>query len=177
MGEILGLKWSYIDRKAGFIRLPAELTKESKPKRIPINRHVNKVLNNVPRALRHDFVFTYRGNSSSEWGIKRSYTTACKNSGVPYGGKTQNGITFHDIRRTVKTNMLKAGLSKVYRDVILGHSLKGMDVHYLAPDEQTLAEAMEKYTAWIDGQLKFQNVDHSVDQAQISENNAAVDSW
>ena len=51
-----------------------------------------------------------------------------------------------------------------------------MDVHYLAPDEKTLAEAMEKYTAWIDGQLKFRNVDHSVDQAQISENNAAVDS-
>jgi len=36
MGEILGLRWSFIDRETGFIRLPAELTKESKPKSIPI---------------------------------------------------------------------------------------------------------------------------------------------
>lgn len=69
--------------------------------------------------------------------------------------------------------MLNAGLSKVYRDLILGHSLKGMDVHYLVSDEKTLTEAMEKYTVWIDGQLKFQNVDHSVDQAQISEDTTA----
>ncbi len=43
------------------------------------------------------------------------------------------GIIFHDLRRTVKTNMLSAGVDKVYRDTILGHSLQGMDVHYMAP--------------------------------------------
>jgi len=40
-------------------------------------------------------------------------------------------ITFHDIRRTVKTGMLKAGVDEVYRDAILGHAKKGMDEHYL----------------------------------------------
>ena len=68
----------------------------------------------------------------------------------------------HDIRRTVKTNMLNAGVDKVHRDLILGHSLRGMDVHYLAPDEDTLRQAMDKYTRWVDDQ--FQNVDQSVDQ-------------
>ena len=46
--------------------------------------------------------------------------------------------------------MLKAGLEKEYRDTILGHSLKGMDVHYLVLDDKTLAEAMERYTKWVD---------------------------
>ncbi len=62
MGELLKLKWSHYDRKAMFIRLPAEVTKEDKPKDIPVNRHVENVLDGLPRALKHDYVFTYRGS-------------------------------------------------------------------------------------------------------------------
>ena len=46
---------------------------------------------------------------------------------VQYGEKTPNGITFHDMRRTVKTNMLNAGVDKTYRDMILGHRLQNVD--------------------------------------------------
>ena len=70
--------------------------------------------------------------------LKRSFRTACKNAGVPYGRKTQNGITFHDIRRTVKTHLLYAGVDKVRRDAIVGHSLKGMDVHYIVLSDESL---------------------------------------
>ncbi len=59
--------------------------------------------------------------------------------------------------------MVNASIDKVYRDLILGHSLLGMDVHYMAPSDDDLKNAMEKYTAWIDDQIA--NVDHSVDQA------------
>jgi len=71
----------------------------------------------------------------------------------PYGRKTPNGITFHDMRRTVKTHMLYAGVDKVHRDLILGHSLKGMDVHYLAPSDESLKEAMDRYTRWLDEKI------------------------
>jgi integrase len=148
LGELRELKWSYIDQKEGFIRLPAKVTKEKKPKNIPINRNVQEVLKNLPRAINHDFVFTYRGNPiRSKNGLKRSFT-------------------FHDIRRTVKTNMLNAGVDKAHRDLILGHSLEGMDVHYIAPDEHTLKQAMGKYTKWLDDQIAhaLASVDHPVDQ-------------
>ena len=49
--------------------------------------------------------------------------------------------------------MLKAGVNKIHRDLILGHSLRGMDVHYLAPGEDSLKDAMDKYTKWIDDQV------------------------
>ena len=168
-GELLKLKWSYLDRKAWFIRLPAKVVKEGRDKSIPINEHVKAVLESVPRSINHDFVFTYRGKNIEENGIKKSFMTACKNAGIPHGRKTENGLTFHDIRRTVKTNMLKAGLEKEYRDTILGHSLKGMDVHYLVLDDKTLAEAMAKYTKWVDRNLETvsANVTHSVTQGQI----------
>ena len=50
--------------------------------------------------------------------------------------------------------MLRAGVNKIYRDLILGHSLKGMDAFYLKPDEDDLKQAMDIYTAWFDEQLE-----------------------
>jgi integrase len=133
-GEIRGLKWEHIDYKAGFIRLPAEVTKEKKAKNIPMNR-------------------------------SEAFATICKRAGLPHGQKG-DGITFHDIRRTVKTNMLKAGVIKEYRDMILGHSLQGMDVHYIVEDESILREAMKKYTDWLDNQLT--SLDQTLDQADLT---------
>lgn len=162
-GEIRLLKRSYIDRKDGFMRLPKEVTKENKPKNIPINHHVKSVLDSVPRALKHPYIITYQGKRiAHKDGLRNSFKTACKNAKIPQGRKTENGIIFHDIRRTIKTNMLTAGVDKVHRDLILGHSLHGMDVNYMAPDDETFKQAMEKYTQWIDHQIA--NIDQSVDQ-------------
>jgi integrase len=61
-GEIRGLKWSYVDRQAGMIRLPAEVTKEKRPKLIPINHHVQAVLDAQIRAIHHDYVVTMAMN-------------------------------------------------------------------------------------------------------------------
>ena len=156
------LKWSYVDRKKGFIRLPKEITKEKKAKNIPINHHVKALLDGIPRNITHGYVISYKGNPITTYGgLKGSFKTACKNAGVPKGRKTPNGIIFHDIRRTVKTNMLEAGVDKVYRDLILGHSQRGMDAYYLKPNEETLKQAMDKYTRWIDN--KILNLDHSLD--------------
>jgi integrase len=54
-GELLNLKWSHIDKEKGFIRLPAEMTKERKAKAVPLNHHARKALDALPRALHHDF--------------------------------------------------------------------------------------------------------------------------
>lgn len=161
LGELRELQWSHIDKDEMFVRLRE--TKESKPKNIPINRHVEVVLKGLPRAVHHDFVFTYRGEPiRHKNGLKRALTTACKKAGIPYGRNREKGLTFHDIRRTVDTNMVAAGIDSPYRAKILGHSLKGMDVHYVHPSDEDLTRAMQIYTAWLDEQIK--NVDQYVDR-------------
>ncbi len=163
-GELRALQWSHIDREKWVIRLPADLTKERKAKVIPINHQVKRVLADITRAIHHDLVLTYHHEPIvTAGGIKKSFISACGKAGIPYGQDQQNGITFHDIRRTVKTNMLSAGVDKVYRDTILGHSLQGMDVHYMAPSEDDLHQAMRQYTEWLDSHI-LQSVDHIVDQ-------------
>jgi integrase len=162
LGEILGLRWTYIDREHGVIRLPADVTKEGRPKIIPMNHHVTEVLGSILRILRHDFVFTFRDEKLGE--VKRAFSATCKRAGITQGRDNPEGIIFHDIRRTVKTNMLNAGVDQVHRDVILGHSLHGMDVHYMSPSIDDLHRAMAKYTEWLDGQIAdvSQNVNNCI---------------
>jgi len=154
-GELRALRWSHIDREKWFIRLPADIPKEKKAKVIPINHNVKRVLADLPRAIHHDFVLTYKNEPIvTAGGIKNSFISACGKAGILYGQHEPNGVTFHDLRRTVKTNMLNAGVDKVHRDIILGHSLHGMDVHYMSPSEEDLHRAMSKYTAWLDAQMQ-----------------------
>jgi hypothetical protein len=49
--------------------------------------------------------------------------------------------------------MVRAGLNKALRDIILGRSLKGMDAYYLRPTDEDLTEAMKRYTLGLDKQL------------------------
>lgn len=154
-GELRALRWSHLDREKWVIRLPADIPKEKKAKVIPINHHVKRVLADLPRAIHHDFVLTYKNEPIvTAGGIKNSFISACGKAGILYGQHEPNGVTFHDLRRTVKTNMLNAGVDKVHRDIILGHSLHGMDVHYMSPSEEDLHRAMSKYTAWLDAQMQ-----------------------
>lgn len=155
LGEILKLKWSQVDRKEMFIRLDGGSTKEGRPKSIPINRHVATVLASQIRAINHDYVFLYNGKPiRSKCGIRRSLETACKKANIAFGRKADGGITFHDIRRTVKTLMVEAGIDKAYRDTILGHSLRGMDARYIVPSDEALRVAMERYTAFMDARIE-----------------------
>lgn len=161
-GEIVNLKWSDIDRKKKMIHLTADATKEAKPKLIPINHHVIKALETLPRALKHDSVFMYRGSPIND--VRNSFEDLCVGLGIAHGRNTEGGMTFHDFRTTVKTNMLRAGIDKALRDTILGHSLSGMDAFYIKPSEEDLHRAMDKYTRWIDRQLKTENLDQTIDQ-------------
>jgi integrase len=163
-GEILNLCWKSVDLKKKYICLEANDTKESKPKDIPINHHVEKVLVRLGkiRSIKHDFVFTYKNQPIKR--IIKSFRSCCDKAEIPYGEGLKDGVTFHDIRRTVKTNMLNASVDKIYRDVILGHSLEGMDAVYMSPSRDDLTEAMKKYTEWLDSKMELEFVDHSVDQ-------------
>ena len=149
-GEILKLKWSHVDLKASFIRLTKADTKEGKAKSVPLNKYVVQPLSEISpvQRLSSEYVFTRNGKTIRDMTDYMRFL--CKRAGVPYGSKVQEGITFHDFRRTAKTFMLKAGVDKVYRDKILGHALHGMDKHYMVVEDEDLTRAMKKYTDYLD---------------------------
>lgn len=152
--EIKFAQWDEVDMKAGFVRLKPERTKEKRAKIIPINGHVRQVLEGIPRAIHHNNVFTYQGKPITD-NMRKSLVTACKVAGIEYGQHIEGGFRFHDIRTTVKTNMKRAGIDESLRNIILGHSLKGMDTYYIKPTEADLHRAIERYTQWLDESIKI----------------------
>jgi len=153
-GEILGLQWEHIDLRGGFIRLTGNETKEKQQKRIPINTNVKTVLESIPQSSKHDHIISYHGKPIAA-GLRKSMMAACKAIGITYGMDKPGGLRFHDLRTSVKTYMLKAGIDKAIRDTILGHSLEGMDMYYIKPTDQDLHDAMVRYTKWLDEQVRL----------------------
>jgi integrase len=129
------------------------------------------ILDSQIRALHHDYVFSYLNKQlRGSQGAKKAFMLACKRAGIPYGRSQESGLTLHDFRRSAKTYMAQAGIDKSFRDTILGHSLEGMDRHYIKPSDEMLTDAMTKYTRWLDAQVetKRKDVDHFVDQVHFS---------
>lgn len=119
---------------------------------IPVNKYVRSALESAPHAIHHGKVFTYHGMPITD-NFRKSLITASMKAGLKYGLKAEGGFRFHDIRASVKTGFLKAGVDKTIRDVILGHSLQGMDRYYIRPSEEDLKQAMDQYTMWLDDQI------------------------
>ena len=154
-GEILGLEWNNVDDDLQFIRLEESDTKEGKSKIVPLNHHVRTLFSNLIKEKNgHPNVITYYGKPITQKdALKKSLSTTCKKAELPYGTKTDNGIIFHDFRRSFKTNMVLSGVAEPIADTILGHSLLGMNKHYIKPNEDSLMESIEIFTKWLDPKI------------------------
>lgn len=120
LGEILGLKWSAVDFKQGHITL--RKTKSSKPRYIPMNRDVVKLLSGISRES--EFVFPSRRLQGHCRYVKTAFWTACERAGL-------DGLTFHSLRHHAATLMLRNGASIVAVQKILGHSSLSITQRYL----------------------------------------------
>lgn len=143
-GEILGLTWDKVDLENRFIRLEATDTKDREPRLVPIDDELYEILKIQPKALHHNYVFTYKGNPIRT-NFRRSLATACRKAGIPYGRKVKGGFTFHDLRHMFNTYMRKAGVAESVIMKITGHSIREMFDRYNTIDADDAKEAMKRF--------------------------------
>jgi integrase len=132
--ETVGLRFSELCFERLEINLPAERTKEAKPKTIPINRAVLEVLDRAKsdrggaeRVFPREF--TYQ-RASSLW------REACETAGVV-------GLRVHDLRHTFASRLLEAGVRETDINRLLGHSSLRMTARYTHSSEQSRRQAVE----------------------------------
>ncbi len=155
-GEILNLTWDKVDLKNRMIRLEASDTKDKEPRSIPICDALFKILKAIPRDIRDNHIFRYRGKPIGD--IRRALKKACKAAGIPYGRSEKDGFVFHDLRHTFNTYMRKAGIPESVIMEITGHSTRQMFDRYNTIDEDDTRAAVEQFQGYL------ANVDQTVDQ-------------
>lgn len=140
LGEILGLKWSEIDRKDGeavqdgFIRIGSE-SKGHRARHVPINAALKASLDaQRPVASENGFVPYVFTNPR----MKRAYKVNSVSNAFRMVAERANveGVCFHSLRHTAVSRMVAAGIPDRVIMKIVGHTTAAMVSRYahLAPN-------------------------------------------
>lgn len=118
-GEILSLKWEQI--RDGFIYLTK--TKTNIPRQIPLNDTMTSLFESLPRHITSDHVFYRQKDGTAYDNVYKSFNTAVREAGI-------EDFHFHDLRHTFASNLVKAGMSLVAVQQLLGHTDITMTMRY-----------------------------------------------
>ena len=146
-GEVLGLEWSEVDLNAGEIRLPPERSKNKAGRTLPIPAPIMEVLERRAK-LRHlnmRYVFHVDGEAIFYQQFYRRWKNAAKAAGLP-------GKLFHDLRRTVARNLIRAGVNEKVAMEWTGHKTASVFRTYNIVSKSDLEEAAVKLVAHVTNQ-------------------------
>jgi integrase len=144
-GEILGLTWANVDRKAKVIRLDPGTTKNSEGRTLPydalaelravIDAQWKERRRLVARGSLCPWVFSRNGQKIGSF--VKAWKAACKQAGCP-------GKLFHDFRRTAVRNLVRAGVSEHTAMQITGHKTRSVFDRYDIVNEDDLRAGLAK---------------------------------
>ncbi len=141
-GEIVSLRWSWVDLAAGMITLPD--TKNGRPRTVALSgdvlevvrrREAARLLERDGEPIVTDRVFHRGGKPIGDF--KRAWRTALREAGL-------TGKIFHDLRRTGVRNMVRSGVPEVTAMSISGHKTRSIFDRYSIVSGEDQRAAMEK---------------------------------
>ena len=155
--EVAHMRRKEIDEH-GIWTIPAERYKTKQPNHIPLSRAALAVIDTMPRHENCDLVFPSRsktpfsGFGKSKAALDRAVLQALQKR-AKKGAKVQPlpNWTLHDLRRTAKTLMVRAGVRPDISERVLGHVIAGVEGTYdrhSYVDEKR--DALEKLAAMIE---------------------------
>jgi integrase len=131
-GEILSLKWSNVDFKAGVIIV--EGTKNGEIRKIPMNQKLTEALENAKKVSRSEYVFS--DNEKPYGDVKTGWWTALKKAKI-------EGLTFHSLRHTFGTRLGMKGYDIKTIAELMGHKDIKMTMRYSHPTPEHKRRAVE----------------------------------
>lgn len=134
LGEILKLTWTDVSFERGEIRIISTNSKNLTERPVPMTAELREVLLLLYEKKPDDgSVFGVSSN------VKRSFNKVCEMAGVKHGGI--EGLTFHCLRHTAATRMIKQGMSLAAVARILGHKDVKTTYRYVSADDDVMTQA------------------------------------
>jgi len=134
--EVLNLRWSQLDQKAGAVRLEAEDTKTDEPRVVYLTERVLTTLSEQPRLLHADFVFVNPATGRPYADIQGAAERAREAAGL-------HGVWVHDLRRSFVTLARRSGLPESVVARFSGHRTAAVFKRYNIVEEQDLKAAVQ----------------------------------
>ena len=152
--ELLPLRWSHIDRKAGTMKLDAGTTKDGKPRTYPFAAFPE--LADVLRAQREaaDLLQLERGVivPSVFFRVTRNAILPIKSYKTAWANATMNAgfpeKLAHDFRRTGVRHLRQSGVPESVAMKLTGHKTRSVFMRYDIVDEKDLSVGVEKLAAF-----------------------------
>ena len=140
-GEILSLRWEYVDRAAGQITLPE--TKNHDRRVLPIVGSVAEILERRwrVRALGCPWVFHRAGRQLAQGRLVKNFKTAAIAAGLPAA------TIFHDLRRSAVREMELGGVPRSVAMKISGHRSETVYKRYAITNTEDVANALRTLDA------------------------------
>ena len=138
--------------------IPAERYKTKRPNHVPLSKAALDIIEAQPKINGCDYVFPSRANtpfcsfSKSKAALDKAVLQAMQKR-AKNGAKVEAlpNWTLHDLRRTAKTLMVRAGVRPDISERVLGHVIAGVegtyDRHSYADEKR---DALEKLAAMIE---------------------------
>jgi len=140
--ELRRIEWPQVDLNAGLIRLPGAVTKNKKPRTLPIYGDMRRWIERQRETCPEDCIWVFHGAKKHPVDSHlNGWPEACERAGL-------SGLLFHDLRRSAVRNMKKAGLQDLEAMRISGHLTRNVFDRYNIIDEDDLADAgkrLEEY--------------------------------
>ena len=156
--EVANMRWADVDLDAATWIIPASETKADRKHLVPLAPLVVEIIKSAPRIGEHVFTSTGEAPISGFAKAKSRLDRYITGEGTPLPP-----WTFHDMRRTAATQMVRLGIAETVVGRVLNHATSGVTakVYALHQYEPEKRHALNVWAAEIDraiGQAKGDNV-------------------
>lgn len=143
--NVCAMHWRDIDLSAGVWRIP--VTKNGSPQNVTLSPEALAVLEARKKATAGGFVFPGKGESGHVEDPKKAVQRVMERAGIPYGRKAENGVTLHDLRRTLGSWQARTGASLAIIGKSLNHKSQQATAIYARLDLDPVRQAVNTATA------------------------------
>lgn len=137
-GEILQITWDDVNLKEGWIRIRAGTVKTGQPDKIPLTGELLALIQGLSSGspmAKGAFLFQYKGKAFRTF--RMAWKRACIRAGL------QDRL-FHDMRRTVATDLIEAGVSEKTAMAVTGHKTRHIFQRYQIVHPGEVKNALEQ---------------------------------
>lgn len=145
--NLLAMRWADIRMDEAIWRIP--MTKNGTPQNVTLSPEAMAILTERKETADKGAVYVFPGTGASGHieEPKKAVIRVMERAGIPYGRKTENGVTLHDLRRTLGSWQAKTGASLAIIGKSLNHMSQQATAIYARLDTDPVRAAVNTATA------------------------------